>query len=95
MPCLLIQGATGMGKTHVVRKFAHEHPASYDRRTGTTSQRVVCFQMPPNRDEKAFWTELLAALSASARNLLDGTTRAFIVCSPATPPAFHSGRIRT
>ncbi len=29
MPCLLIQGVTGMGKTQIVRKFAREHPSSY------------------------------------------------------------------
>ena len=69
MPCLLIQGVTGMGKTQIVRKFAREHPPSYDRRTGTMSQPVVCFQTPPHPDEKAFWTELLAAVSAPTRSL--------------------------
>ena len=69
MPCLLVQGVTGMGKTQIVRKFAREHPPSYDRRTSTTSQPVVCFQMPPHPDEKAFWTELLAAVSAPTRSL--------------------------
>jgi Bacterial TniB protein len=34
MPCLLLFGATGMGKTKILRKFARDHPASFNTRTG-------------------------------------------------------------
>ena len=47
MPCLLIYGPTGIGKTKVIRKFLRDHPAVFDRATGGTSIPVVAFQMPP------------------------------------------------
>src|SRR5271166_3025648 len=48
MPCLLIYGATGMGKTKIIRKFVRDHPPVFDRATGVTSMPVVTFQMPPS-----------------------------------------------
>jgi Cdc6-like AAA superfamily ATPase len=30
MPCFLLFGATGMGKTHIVQKFLREHRSSFD-----------------------------------------------------------------
>jgi len=47
MPCLLIYGATGMGKTMIIRKFLRDNPAVFDRITGVTSIPVISFQMPP------------------------------------------------
>jgi hypothetical protein len=32
MPCQLIYGATGMGKTKIIRKFLRDYPATFDRR---------------------------------------------------------------
>lgn len=71
MPCLLIYGATGMGKTKIIRKFERDHPAVFDRATGMTSSPVVSFQMPPSPEESNFYDELLRALGAPV--LMDRT----------------------
>ena len=36
MPCVLLFGATGMGKTRIVHKFLREHRSSFDKRSGRT-----------------------------------------------------------
>jgi replication-associated recombination protein RarA len=64
MPCLLLFGATGMGKTKILKKFIRDHPASFNPRTGVNSMPVVAMQMPPEPDEKAFYLQLLNALNA-------------------------------
>ena len=33
MPCLLIYGGTGMGKTRIARKFERAHPARFSQAT--------------------------------------------------------------
>ena len=60
MPCLLLYGATGMGKTKILRKFLRDHSTTFDNRLGITSARAVAMQMPPDPDEKSFYEELLS-----------------------------------
>lgn len=72
MPCLLLYGDTGMGKTKIVRKFLRDHPASFDQRTGVTTMPVVAMQMPAEPVERDIYSELLAALGAPGPT--DGTT---------------------
>jgi replication-associated recombination protein RarA len=67
MPCLLLFGATGMGKTKILRKFLRDHPPVFDDRMGVTRSQVVSMQMPPDPDEKAFYEELLGTLQAPIR----------------------------
>src|SRR3954452_22676268 len=67
MPCLLLFGATGMGKTKILRKFLRDHPPVFDNQIGVTKSGVVCMQMPPDADEKAFYEELLSTLQAPVR----------------------------
>ena len=62
MPCILIYGATGMGKTKLIRKFLRQHPQKFDRATGVTSMPVVAFQMPASPEENLFYNELNRAL---------------------------------
>lgn len=62
MPCILLYGATGMGKTKLVRKFLRQHPQKFDRATGVTSLPVVAFQMPPSPEEGLFYEELHRAI---------------------------------
>ncbi|NIJ42814.1 hypothetical protein FHS78_003122 [Parvibaculum indicum] len=64
MPCLLIYGDTGMGKTKIIRKFLRDHPASFDQGTGVTSMPVVAMQMPAEPIERDIYSELLTALGA-------------------------------
>lgn len=65
MPCLLLFGAPGMGKTKILTKFVRGHPAVVNQGTGATSMPVVAFQMPPEPDEKSFYLEMLRVLNGA------------------------------
>jgi hypothetical protein len=71
MPCLLLHAATGMGKTKILRKFRREHPASFDAAAGVQKMRIVAMQMPPEPDEKSFYTQLLSSLQAPVRTSMN------------------------
>jgi hypothetical protein len=47
MPCLLLFGPTGMGKTRIVQDFLREYRPSFDGRSGCTRLPVASIQMPP------------------------------------------------
>ncbi|AVA23942.1 TniB family NTP-binding protein [Rhizobium sp. NXC24] len=64
MPCLLLYGDTGMGKTKIIRKFLRDHPATFNRGTGETVMPVVAMQMPAEPLERDVYGELLNALGA-------------------------------
>ena len=64
MPCLLLFGVTGMGKTHLVQKFLRDHPSCFDESTGLIRRPVACIQMPPSPNERDFYEELLVGLRA-------------------------------
>ncbi|MBM3654297.1 MAG: transposase [Alphaproteobacteria bacterium] len=66
MPCLLIFGDTGMGKTKIVRKFERLHPPTFCQTTGVTRRPVVVAQIPPEPVERDLYRELLASLDAPA-----------------------------
>ena len=66
MPCLLIFGDTGMGKTKIVRKFERMHPPVFCQATGVTRHPVVVAQIPPEPIERDLYRELLASLDAPA-----------------------------
>ena len=62
MPCLVIFGSTGMGKTRVVQKFLRDNRAHFDRRLGRTRTPVVSIQMPPTPSERDLYEEILSAM---------------------------------
>lgn len=62
MPCLLIYGATGMGKTRIVQKFLRDHRARFDSKHGKTRLPVVAIQMPPTPSERDLYEEILGAM---------------------------------
>jgi Bacterial TniB protein len=62
MPCLLIYGGTGMGKTKIVRKFEGAHAARFSQATGTTHRPVVVAQIPSEPVERDLYRELVASL---------------------------------
>ncbi|PHR91923.1 MAG: transposase [Robiginitomaculum sp.] len=66
MPCLLIYGDTGMGKTKIVRKFERDHPAIFCQATGVTHHPVVVAQVPSEPIERDLYRELLASMGAPA-----------------------------
>lgn len=66
MPCLLLYGDTGMGKTKIIRKFLRSHLPCFDGKTGVTVMPVVAMQMPAEPVERDLYGELLSALQAPA-----------------------------
>jgi Bacterial TniB protein len=64
MPCLLLFGPTGMGKTRIVQKFLREHRSSFDDVTGRTRLPIVAVQMPPAPSERDLYEELLVSMGA-------------------------------
>ncbi len=66
MPCLLIFGDTGMGKTKIIRKFERAHPATFCQATGVTRRPVVVAQVPSEPIERDLYRELLASMGAPA-----------------------------
>jgi hypothetical protein len=66
MPCLLIYGDTGMGKTKILRKFLRDHPPRFNGESGMTSAPIAAMQMPAEPLESDFYSELLSALQAPA-----------------------------
>jgi hypothetical protein len=64
MPCLLLYGESGMGKTMIIEKFERMHPPHHDRASGTESRPILILQMPPGPDERRFFVRILNALGA-------------------------------
>jgi hypothetical protein len=58
MPCLLLFGPTGMGKTRIVQKFLREHRSSFDDVTGRTRLPIVAVQMPPAPSERDLYGQI-------------------------------------
>ncbi|RAU20770.1 transposase [Paramagnetospirillum kuznetsovii] len=65
MPCMLLYGPPGMGKTKILRKFIRNHPPVHVEGSGTTIMPVVVFQMPSQPDDRDFYIELLIALGGA------------------------------
>src|SRR6202453_2151996 len=62
MPCLVIFGSTGMGKTRVVQKFLRDNRTHFDKKLGRTRLPVVSIQMPCSPTERYLYEELLVAM---------------------------------
>ncbi len=62
MPCLVIYGSTGLGKTRIVQKFLRENRAHFDNKLGRTRIPVVSIQMPPAPHERDFYEEILVRM---------------------------------
>ena len=66
MPCLLIYGDTGMGKTKIIRKFERAHPPKFCQMTGVDHRPVVVAQVPSEPVERDLYRELLSSMGAPA-----------------------------
>jgi hypothetical protein len=62
MPCLVLYGVTGMGKTRIIQKFLRDHKSRFDEKHGRTRLPVVSIQMPPTPDERSLYEEILAGM---------------------------------
>jgi Cdc6-like AAA superfamily ATPase len=63
MPCLVIYGATGMGKTRIIQKFLRDNRSHFDRKLGRTRVPVVFIQMPPAPSERDLYEEILNGMN--------------------------------
>ncbi len=68
MPCLLVYGDSGMGKTMIVEKLKRVHPPAYDRSRRCMSLDVLMVQMPPKPSEARFYGQILKAIGAPHRS---------------------------
>ena len=64
MPCLLIYGQTGMGKSRIVERFEAGNPRGFNDTTGTATIPVVAVQLPPQPTDGEFYGEVLEKLGA-------------------------------
>src|SRR4051794_8265210 len=62
MPCLVVYGVTGMGKTRVIQKFLRDNRSHFDQKLGKTRVPVVSIQMPPAPSERDLYEEILVAM---------------------------------
>ena len=63
MPCLVVYGATGMGKTRIIQNFLRDNRPRFDKRLGRTRVPVVSIQMPPAPSERDLYEEILGGMS--------------------------------
>jgi len=64
MPCMLLYGDSGMGKTMILEKMERQHPSTLDERRQIKLRPVLTVQMPPSPDERRFYTRILEVLGA-------------------------------
>jgi len=64
MPCLLVYGDSGIGKTMLIDKFLRDHPAAFDQGAGVEHRPVLSMEMPSSPDDKRFYMELLRAIES-------------------------------
>lgn len=64
MPCLLIHGDSGMGKTKIVERFRRDFPDDFDTQAGRAQRPVLIMEMPPGPSEQRFYRQMLAVLNA-------------------------------
>jgi len=62
MPCLLIYGVSGAGKSMLLEKFQRDHAETTERRSGRRT--IVAAQMPPVPLIRSLYGELIRALNA-------------------------------
>jgi type II secretory pathway predicted ATPase ExeA len=67
MPCLLLYGRSGMGKSMAIAKFHRAHPPVFNEIEGSTTMPVVVFQMPKEPLEEDFYDQLLRAVGVPFR----------------------------
>jgi hypothetical protein len=69
MPCLLLYGSTGMGKSKILRKFLRDHPSEPGRRKSNPRHPIISLQMPPEPDERSLYEEILSFLRVPVRSV--------------------------
>lgn len=65
MPCLLIYGMSGTGKSMLLEKFQRDHGGNGQGRTGRRA--IIATQMPPVPIVRSLYAEIVRSLNANAR----------------------------
>ncbi len=68
MPCLLVSGDSGMGKSLMAEKFIRDYPTSFNEGTGATIWPTLSMEMPDEHTPQVIREELLGALGAPPGN---------------------------
>jgi uncharacterized protein YjiS (DUF1127 family) len=63
MPCLLIVGRSNNGKSHILERFAEEHPARENLEGPNIKAEVLLMETPPRPDEVEIYRQLLRMLN--------------------------------
>ena len=67
MPCLLIYGDSGMGKTMIIEKLKRAHRPEFDRQRRAMKLDILAVQMPARPSEARFYGQILKAIGAPHR----------------------------
>ena len=81
MPCMLLLGRSGNGKSTILKRFTGAHPPVV-RTTGEVTGSVLGMELSPGASETVFWTDLLHACGVAHRDtdsVLRKRTQAFSV----------------
>jgi Bacterial TniB protein len=64
MPCLLILGDAGMGKTAQIQKFQRQYPDDRDTQCGDLRRHIIVANVPPEPTQHNLYLSLLESLGA-------------------------------
>ena len=64
MPCVLLYGESGIGKTMILEKFARAHRPVYNDKEGHEIRPVLVSQMPSGPDERRLYAGILTEIGA-------------------------------
>lgn len=64
MPCMLLYGDSGVGKTMILEKFSRQHCGGYNAAQGRATRPLIVVDMPPAPDERRLYGAILEALRA-------------------------------
>ncbi len=67
MPCLLIYGDSGMGKTMIIEKLKRGHRPEFDKQRRAMKLDILAVQMPARPSEARFYAQILKAIGAPHR----------------------------
>lgn len=67
MPCLLLYGDSGMGKTMIIEKLRRAHRPKFDSERRTLKLDIIAIQMPAKPSEARVYAQILKAIGAPTR----------------------------
>jgi uncharacterized protein YjiS (DUF1127 family) len=71
MPCMLLVGRSNNGKSHILERFAEEHPAHDNPDGPNIKAEVILMETPPRPDDAEVYRQLLRMLNRYHRATKD------------------------